>query len=58
MLHEWAHYRYGVFEEYGYPDLEYDLEIERFSHFFRNTKGHLQVTSCNDTEIIGQLVST
>ena len=52
MLHEWAHYRYGVFDEYGYP---YD---EKFNYTFSNVNGVKQLTSCNDSAIEGTLVTT
>lgn len=51
LLHEWAHFRYGVFEEYGYS------EDSIFPYFFTNTKGNVQVTGCNDSVIAGKLTT-
>ena len=51
FLHEWAHYRYGVFEEYGYSG---DSQVP---YSYINIDGQRQVTGCNDTEIPGVLAA-
>jgi len=51
LIHEWAHYRYGVFEEYGFTSEQYPDDT--FPYSFVNTKGQSQITGCNDTEIAG-----
>ena len=52
LIHEWAHYRYGVFEEYGYPD------DTQFPYSYINANGERRLTGCNDTEIPGILSQT
>ena len=54
LVHEFAHYRYGVYEEYGFPD---DAPA-KFPYAFINTKGYSQVTSCNNTEIPGRVINS
>ena len=50
MVHQWAQYRYGVFEEYGYPG-DYLLP-----YFYHHPQGYYALTSTNDTEIHGSLI--
>lgn len=48
MVHEFAHFRYGVFEEYGYPDEREDHE-DLFPYAYK------QVNSCNNPKIEGKI---
>lgn len=48
FIHEFARFRYGVFEEYGF-------EGEQFPYSFRNVRGDIQITGCNNTEITGEI---
>ncbi len=41
MVHEWAHFRYGVFDEYPHKTLENNQE------FYINDKGEIEATRCN-----------
>ena len=56
MVHEFAHYRYGVFEEYGYP-VERESLGDKFPYAFTNVLGHLQVNTCNNTETPGTITT-
>lgn len=49
LVQQWAQFRYGVFEEHGYPG---DI---RLPYFYRHPEGYDAVTTSNDTEIVGNL---
>jgi hypothetical protein len=50
MTQLWAQYRYGVFEEHGYPG------DSLLPYFYRHPDGYDAVTTSNDTVINGNLV--
>jgi len=54
MVHEFAHLRYGVFEEYGYADEREDYE-DLFPYAYTSPFGYQKVTICNNTEIKGNI---
>lgn len=54
MVHEFAHFRYGVFEEYGYPDEREDHE-DLFPYAYTSPFGYQEVNSCNNTKIEGKI---
>ena len=47
FTHEWAKYRYGVFEEYGYPG------DDRYPMFYYDRYGELVPNYCTDTALQG-----
>lgn len=49
MVQQWAQFRYGVFEEHGYPD------DSLLPYFYRNPDNYDALTSSNDTLINGDL---
>lgn len=49
LVHEWAHYRWGVFEEYGYP------EDNLYPYFYKDPWDNWIPTGCNSSEIPGEL---
>jgi hypothetical protein len=49
MTQLWAQYRYGVFEEHGYPG------DSLLPYFYRHPDGYDAVTTSNDTVINGNL---
>ncbi|KAF4526580.1 hypothetical protein B566_EDAN009596, partial [Ephemera danica] len=52
MAHEWAQFRWGVREEYGYPG------DPRYPYFHRDPDGNWVPTGSNSTEIGGVLLTT
>ena len=54
MVHEFAHFRYGVFEEYGNAD-EREADGDMFPYAYTSPFGYQQVTSCNNTKIEGEI---
>lgn len=51
MVQQWAQFRYGVFEEHGFPG------DERLPYFYKHPDGYDALTSSNDTEIKGELLT-
>ncbi|XP_057379893.1 calcium-activated chloride channel regulator 1-like isoform X2 [Daphnia carinata] len=51
LVQQWAQFRYGVFEEHGYPN------DKLLPYFYRHPNGYDAVTSSNDTEIKGSLAT-
>lgn len=49
MVQLWAQFRYGVFEEHGYPG------DSLLPYFYRHPLGYDAVTTSNDTIIAGNL---
>lgn len=49
MVQEWSKFKYGVFEEHGYPD------DDVLPYFYRHPDGYDALSSSNDTEIQGTL---
>ena len=49
-VQQWAQYRYGVFEEHGYPN------DKILPYFYRHPDGYDAVTSSNNTIIKGDLI--
>ena len=47
LAHEWAKYRYGVFEEYGYPG------DDIYPMFYYDQNGQLVPNYCTDTPVQG-----
>ncbi|GAB6032339.1 chloride channel, variant 2 [Chamberlinius hualienensis] len=48
LLHEWAHYRYGVFDEYGYPgDATYPAVY--------SDGAEMHPTACSNAQLQGQI---
>ena len=47
FAHEWAKYRYGVFEEYGYPG------DDRYPMFYYDRYGELVPNYCTDSVLQG-----
>ena len=41
LVHEWSHFRYGVFDEYPHKTVENNQE------FYINDKGEIEATRCN-----------
>ena len=41
LVHEWAHFRYGVFDEYPHKTLENNAE------FYINSRGEVEATRCS-----------
>ncbi|XP_057366133.2 calcium-activated chloride channel regulator 3A-1-like [Daphnia carinata] len=52
ILHEFAHYRYGVHDEHGIPETYIDLGA-KFPYTFLNPRGEWQLTGSNDSKIEG-----
>lgn len=50
LLHQWAQFRYGVFEEYGFSG------DNLLPYFYRHPDGYDAVTSSNDTVVEGSLL--
>lgn len=50
IVHEWSHFRYGVFDEYAYKSIEHNQE------FYINSKGEIEATRCS-LNLTGQLKS-
>ena len=44
LVHEWAHFRYGVFDEHPYKTAEVDDSNEEF---YLNANGEIEATKCN-----------
>ena len=49
MVQQWAQFRYGVFEEHGYPN------DKLLPYFYQHPNGYDAVTSSNNTVIQGDL---
>lgn len=49
IVQEWSKFRYGVFEEHGYPG------DDVLTYFYRHPDGYDALSSSNDTEIAGEL---
>jgi calcium-activated chloride channel regulator 3/4 len=49
LIHEWAHFRYGVFDEHPHKTLENNEE------FYLNSNGEIEATRCNKNYLTGQL---
>ena len=47
FVHEWAKYRYGVFEEYGYPG------DDRYPMFYYDKLGLTVPNYCTDSRLSG-----
>ena len=47
FVREWAKFRYGVFEEYGYPG------DDRYPMFYYNRYDHLVPNYCSDVPLEG-----
>lgn len=52
ILHEFAHYRYGVHDEHGIPETFIDRG-DKFPYTFFNPRGEWQLTGSNDSQIVG-----
>uniref|UniRef100_T1JCB1 VWFA domain-containing protein n=1 Tax=Strigamia maritima TaxID=126957 RepID=T1JCB1_STRMM len=53
LVHEWAHYRYGIFDEYGYPG------HERYPMFYLDPNTEQLVPNyCSDQPITGRFWNT
>ena len=50
FVHEWAKFRYGVFEEYGYPG------DDRYPMFYYDRFGKLVPNYCTDSTLYGYSV--
>lgn len=50
MVQQWSQFRYGVFEEHGYPG------DDLLPYFYRHPDGYDAVTSSNNTFINGDLL--
>ena len=54
FVHEWAKFRYGVFEEYGYPgDSQYPLFYYEKVFTDDGVKNELQPNFCTDSPLKG-----
>ena len=49
MVQQWAQFRYGVFEEHGYPN------DNLLPYFYRHPEGYDAVVSSNNTIVKGDL---
>ncbi|XP_046639085.1 calcium-activated chloride channel regulator 3A-1-like [Daphnia pulicaria] len=52
MLHEFAHYRYGVHKENGIPGMFIE-NGDKFPYTFKNPRGEWQLTGSNNSKIEG-----
>ena len=51
MVHEWAHYRWGVFEEYGFPDDKF------YPYFYKDESGNYILNGCYENgSLVGKYV--
>lgn len=49
MVQQWAQFRYGVFEEHGFPN------DDMLPYFYRHPNGFDAVSTSNDSVIVGDL---
>lgn len=50
-MHEWAHYRWGIFDEYGHP------EDPKYPVSYEDELGDREVTACYERELTGDFLT-